>query len=167
VNTVRIDAAVGTDLVNEGHQDVAQFGSAHRSGRLQSRFAQARRLSHSSTLNPRIDPHRCRQAKGTIVATFFAQLVFDSAVLFAFSIPLILVARHHGRSALARSFLIAGAIVALLSTTVLVSSEQLVEMCFNAGNPGCQDFGSAGFRILLMGGYIVVALIEASLIARN
>jgi len=101
------------------------------------------------------------------VATFFAQLVFDSAVLFIFSIPLILVALRRGRHAQARNFLIAGAIVALVSTTISVSSERLVELCFKAGNPGCQDFGSAGFRMLLMGGYIVVALIEASLIARD
>ncbi len=101
------------------------------------------------------------------MATFFAQLVFDSAVLFAFSIPLILVARHHKRNALARNFLIAGTIVAVLSTIILVSSERLVEMCFNAQNEGCQDIGSTAFRILLMGGYIVVALIEASLIARD
>lgn len=101
------------------------------------------------------------------MATFFVQLVFDSAVLFVFSIPLIVVARHHGRNALARNFLIAGTIVAVVSTIIVVSSDRLVEMCLNAENEGCQDIGSTAFRMLLMGGYIVVALIEASLIARD
>jgi hypothetical protein len=101
------------------------------------------------------------------VTGFVAQLAFDSFLLFVFSIPLILVAQRHGRSADIRKYLIAGAIVVVFSSIIAFSSEQLVERCFAAGNISCNDFGSAGFRFLLMGGYAAFALIEAYLIAQD
>ncbi len=101
------------------------------------------------------------------MTTFVGQLIFDSAVLLVFAIPLIVIAWRRERIAHARNFLIAGFIVAILSATIAFTSQQLVERCFTAGNRGCQDYGSSGFRMLLMGGYIVVALIEASLVARD
>jgi len=101
------------------------------------------------------------------LTSFLAQLGFDAAVLFLFSIPLILVARRNGRNADIRKYLIAGAIVAVFSSVIAFSSEQLVEQCYAAGNMSCNDFGSAGFRFLLMAGYAAFALIEAYLIARD
>ena len=98
---------------------------------------------------------------------FLGQLVIDSAVLLVFSVPLIIVARRHGRTADIRKYLIAGAIVAVFSSIIAFSSEQLVERCLAAGNMSCNDFGSAGFRVLLMGGYAAFALIEAYLIAQD
>lgn len=97
--------------------------------------------------------------------TFIFSLLRDGAVLLLFSIPLILIARRRNRMAQARGFLIGGAIIAVLSATITVTSIQLVQRCFDAGNSGCQDFGSTGFRMLLMGGYIIVVLVEASLVA--
>jgi hypothetical protein len=101
------------------------------------------------------------------VTGFVAQLAFDSFLLFVFSVPLILVAQRHGRSADIRKYLITGAIVVVFSSIIAFSSEQLVERCFAAGNISCNDFGSAGFRFLLMGGYAAFALIEAYLIAQD
>jgi hypothetical protein len=98
---------------------------------------------------------------------FLAQLAFDSFLLFVFSIPLILVARRHGRTADIRKYLIAGAIVVAFASIIAFSSEQLVERCFAAGNMSCNDFGSAGLRFLLIGGYAAFALIEAYLIAQD
>jgi hypothetical protein len=123
--------------------------------------------THPATLDPRTHQWQNAQVKGAIVGTFLAQIVLDGLVLFVFSIPLILVARRHGRQRQLRSFLIAGAVVVVTSTLIEVSSERLVERCLEAGNKSCNDFGSAGFRLLLMGGYVVVALIEAYLIAQD
>lgn len=94
-------------------------------------------------------------------------LLRDAVVLLAFSIPLIIVSRRHQRTSLLRGFLIGGVIVAVALTIITVTSERLVQMCFDAGNPGCQDIGSTGFRLLLQGGYIIVALAEAYLISRE
>lgn len=98
---------------------------------------------------------------------FLGQLVIASAVLLVFSAPLIIAARRHGRTADIRKYLIAGAIVAVISSIIAFSSERLVEQCLAAGNMSCNDFGSAGFRFLLMGGYAAFALIEAYLIAQD
>jgi len=122
---------------------------------------------HCATLSSRKHEWPYARAEGADVATFLAQTLFDALVLFAFSIPLILVARRHGRQRQLRSFLIAGAVVVVTSTLIEVSSERLVGRCLEAGNRSCNDFGSAGFRLLLMGGYVVVALIEAHLIAQD
>ena len=102
-----------------------------------------------------------------MLTSFLGQLAFDAAVLFVFSIPLILVARRSGRNEHIRKYLIAGGIVVVFSSIIAFSSDQLVERCSAAGNMSCNDFGSAGFRILLMGGYAAFALIEAYLIARD
>ncbi len=99
------------------------------------------------------------------MAHFVGQLLRDAAVLLVFSIPLIIISRRHERTSHLRGFLIGGTIIAVGSTIITVTSERLVQMCFDAGNPGCQDFGSTGFRMLLMGGYIIVALAETYLIA--
>lgn len=101
------------------------------------------------------------------VAAFLTQLAVDSALLFAFSIPLILVARRRGRNKQARNFLIAAAIIALSTTIILTTSDRLVEMCHDAGSSRCEDIGSTAFRMILIGGYIIVALIEAYLITRD
>ncbi len=101
------------------------------------------------------------------MVTFIKQFVIDSAVLFVFSAPLIFIARRRGREALARRFLIAAAVVAGLSAAIAASSEVLVERCFEAGNTGCVDFGSSGFRMLLIGGYIIVVITEAYLVAHD
>ena len=99
------------------------------------------------------------------MTNFLAQLAIDSAVLFAFTLPLIIVARRNDQKAHIRRFLIAGAIVVVIASLISASSEQMVERCFAAGNMSCNDFGSAGLRFLLMGGYVAFALIEAYLIA--
>lgn len=101
------------------------------------------------------------------MTSLLAQLVLDASILLVFSTPLILVARRSGRSAQIRVYLIAGAIVVVISSMISVSSDLLVEQCFAAGNMSCNDYGSAGFRMLLMGGYSAFALIEAYLIARD
>lgn len=99
------------------------------------------------------------------MTTFLFSLVRDAAVLLVFSIPLILIARRRNRMRQARGFLIGGAVIAVLASTITITSIQLVERCFDAGSSGCQDYGSAGFRLLLMGGYIVIVLVEAGLVA--
>lgn len=101
------------------------------------------------------------------MTNFLAQLAIDSAVLFVFTIPLIIVALRNDQKAHIRRFLIAGAIVVVFASLISVSSEQMVEKCFAAGNMSCNDFGSAGFRVLLMGGYAAFALIEAYLVASD
>ena len=101
------------------------------------------------------------------MTSFIGQLLIDSAVLFVVSLPLIVVSRRHGRNDLIRKFLIVGVIVVVFSSIIAFSSQQLVERCFAAGNKSCNDFGSAGFRFLLMGGYAAFALIEAYLIAQD
>ena len=98
---------------------------------------------------------------------FITQLVLDLALLLVFSVPLVLIAFRRGRRDLARKFLIAGAVVAAVTALIGASSEQLVKQCFDAGNTGCEDFGSSGFRMLLMGGYILVALAEAYLVYQD
>lgn len=108
-----------------------------------------------------------RHREGAILASFIAQLAFDAAILFVFSIPLIFVARRSGRNAQIRKYLIAGGIVVVFSSIISLTSEQLVESCVAAGNMSCNDYGSAGFRFLLMGGYVAFVLIEAYLIATD
>lgn len=98
---------------------------------------------------------------------FLLQLLRDVAVLLAFSIPLIIVSLRRGRTSHLRGFLIGGSIVAMAVTIIAVSSEWLVQMCFDAGNPGCQDIGSTGFRLVLQGAYIIMALGETYLIAQE
>ena len=72
-----------------------------------------------------------------------------------------------GRIPLIQKFAIAAAIVAAVAASISLSSDILVQQCFDAGNTGCIDFGSAGFRMLLLGGYIVAALGEAYLVAQE
>lgn len=88
-------------------------------------------------------------------------------MLLLFSIPVVLAARNRGRKVLARNFLIAAVIIAPIAASIDVSSERLVRQCFDAGNLGCEDFGSAGFRALLIGGYILTALGETYLLWRE
>lgn len=101
------------------------------------------------------------------MVTLIKQLLIDGVVLFVFSIPLIFIARRSGRADLVRKFLRAGAIVAGVTAGLASSSEHLVNRCFEAGNHDCVDIGAAGIRLLLIGGYIVIALAEAYLIAND
>ena len=101
------------------------------------------------------------------MTSFIAQFLSDLLLLSVFSIPLVLVARHVGRRSLIRTFAIAAAIVAAVAASIAASSDMLVQQCFDAGNTGCADFGSAGFRMLLLGGYIVAALGEAYLVSQD
>lgn len=102
-----------------------------------------------------------------MVTSFVSQFLADLLLLSVFSIPLVLVARHVGRKRLIRNFALAAAIVAAVAASIATSSEILVQQCFDAGNTGCVDFGSAGFRMLLLGGYIIAALGEAYLVAQD
>ena len=102
-----------------------------------------------------------------MVVSFIKHFVVDCAVLFVFAAPLLFIARRRGRDELVRKFLIAGAVVAALTALIGASSDELVRKGFAAGNTGCVDFGSSGFRMLLMGGYILVALGEAYLVYQD
>jgi len=99
--------------------------------------------------------------------TFLTQLIVDAALLFVFTVPLLLVARRRERSKQARKFLIAGGIIALSTSIILTTSDRWVEMCHEAGSSRCEDIGSTAFRGILIGGYMIVALVEAYLIARD
>lgn len=101
------------------------------------------------------------------MAAFFIQLIVDAALLFVFSIPLILVARRRGRNRQARNFLIAAAIIALSTTIILITSDRLVQECHDAGSSRCEDIGSTAFRGILIGGYIIAVLVEAYLLSRD
>ena len=101
------------------------------------------------------------------MAAFLTQLIVDAALLFAFSIPLIWVARRRGRNKQARNFLIAAAIIALSTAIILTTSDRLVQQCHDAGSSRCEDIGSTAFRGILMGGYIIAAIVEAYLLSRD
>ena len=102
-----------------------------------------------------------------MLRSFITQFFADLLLLSVFSIPLVLVARHVGRRSLIRTFAIAAAIVASVTASIAASSDRLVQQCFDAGNTGCMDIGSAGFRMLLIGGYILAALGEAYFVAQD
>ena len=101
---------------------------------------------------------------------FIRQYLADLGLLLLFSIPVLVIAWRHGRKKLFRNFLIAAATVAVLSAIIGASSAHLVEQCGGAGAVGaerCVDLGSAGIRVLLLGGYILTALAEAYLLSQD
>jgi hypothetical protein len=101
------------------------------------------------------------------VARSFVSLVINTLLILAFSTPLTLVERHHGRQPVTRRFLIAGAVIAVAAAGTSVASNKLVESCMLAGNSLCEDVGSIGIRFLMFGTYITAALITAAVISQD
>jgi hypothetical protein len=101
------------------------------------------------------------------VTTSLVSLVINTLLILAFSTPLILVERQHGRQPVTRRFLIAGTVIAVVAAGTSVVSNKLVESCILAGNSRCEDVGSIGIRFLTFGTYIIAALITAAVISQD
>ena len=72
------------------------------------------------------------------------------------------MAVRRGKTAIVRNFLAGAGLVSVLVAATLVGSTRITEQCRAAGNPiyDCLDPGAEGLIVLLVGGYVVAALIR-------
>lgn len=98
------------------------------------------------------------------MATFLFALLLYIALLLVCSTPVLVLAWRRSQARTVRRFLVAVVSVGLIAAGGTATSERLVNQCREAGNSICLDQGFAGLQILLVGGYIVVALVTAYLL---
>ncbi len=101
------------------------------------------------------------------MAAFLTGLAVYGGLLLLASAPLLFMTRRLGRPKISRGFLMTAAVVAVLSAATAAGSAKLVAQCEAVGNSNCIDSGGAGFQLLLVGGYAVIALTTAVILYRE
>ncbi len=92
-----------------------------------------------------------------MVPSFLSHFALFVVVVIVLGVPVWLVAWRHERPATIRRFGLAGLAVAGFAAANEVLSDRLVTQCEAAGNTACVDVGGAGIRLMVLGGFIVVA----------
>jgi hypothetical protein len=95
------------------------------------------------------------------------QFLIVAGVMLALGAPVFIVSWRRGLRDTIRNFLIGGAVVALLCGVLAGVSDRQVAQCEAAGNPDCIDAGATGLQLVLIGSYVTVAWITASLIYKR
>jgi len=101
------------------------------------------------------------------VVTFFAVFFFSTGAMLILGAPVLMVGRRTGRTETAHRFLIAAGAIGLFNAALATGSERLVGQCRNAGNLGCVDYGSAGFQLLFVVGYIITSWVTAFIVSHD
>ena len=95
---------------------------------------------------------------------FLVEFVVFAAVLATAALPLGWVGRRAGRSSLQGRWFKRAIIVALVAAVLSWSSRDLTGKCEAASNRACFDIGGTGVIVLLVGGFVLWALISAWLL---
>ena len=95
------------------------------------------------------------------MSTFVASFLLTTGIMLLFSIPVLVLAWRMGRRKTMRRFLIALVAIATFNAALAANSEILVDMCEAVNGRPCIDFGTAGTQLLLVIGYVIVALVRA------
>ena len=95
---------------------------------------------------------------------FVIEFVVFFAILMLSTFPLRRVARIVKRGYNHKKWIRAAAVVSLAAAGLGWSSRDLQQGCLAERNEGCIDVGGAGTQFLLVGGFVIFALISAYMV---
>ena len=100
------------------------------------------------------------------VAEFLGSFALSTALMLLAALPLILLTRRR-QPEKGRRFVLGAFVAGFLCGVITATSDEFVARCRAAGNPQCVDYGSSGMFWMIVGGYAVVALLNAYLVWRD
>ena len=91
---------------------------------------------------------------------FLGELLIFASLFAAASAPVAIAAWRKGHHTTLRKFTWGASGLAVVCAVISTTSQSLQARCMAAGNPTCNDYGSAGMVVLIVGVYVAVALIK-------